>query len=48
MNAVLRRLKQGNTHIFDFQTFITFLNLSKELKLIFSRHQIDDILKSVI
>ena len=48
MNALLGRLKQGNTHIFDFQTFITFLNLSKELKLIFSRYQIDDIWNSVI
>ena len=43
MNALLARLRHGNFHIFDFQTFITSLNLTKDLKLIFSPHQAYDI-----
>ena len=43
MNALLGKIKQGNTHIFYLQTFIISFNLNKELKLIFSPHQVYDI-----
>ena len=43
MNALLGRLRHGNTHIFDFQAFILLLDLNKELKLPFSPHQVYNI-----
>ena len=43
MNALLGMLRHGNTHIFDFKTSLLLLKLNKELKLIFSPHQVYDI-----
>ena len=48
MNALLGRLRRGNTHFLASKPSLLLLNLNKELKLIFTPHQVYDIWDSVI